>query len=95
MEELAKTTAVIPATGDLSQQRKKWQSPFFFLVIASIVMSVTFAGWMAMLNNFVIEQAAFTGAEIGMLQSLREIPGFLAFYCCVCFTWFLLNKFLR
>jgi len=32
-----------------------------------------------MLNNFVIEQAAFTGAEIGMLQSLREIPGFLAF----------------
>ncbi|MCJ8319047.1 MAG: MFS transporter [Colwellia sp.] len=42
-------------------------------------MSATFAGWMAMLNNFVIEQAAFTGAEIGILQSLREIPGFLAF----------------
>ena len=56
-----------------------WHSPFVFLAIASIVMSVTFAGWMAMLNNFVIEQAAFTGAEIGMLQSLREIPGFLAF----------------
>ena len=60
-------------------QSKKWQNPFVFLAIASIVMSVTFAGWMAMLNNFVIEQAAFTGAEIGMLQSLREIPGFLAF----------------
>jgi len=60
-------------------QGKTWQTPFVFLAIASIVMSATFAGWMAMLNNFVIEQAAFTGAEIGMLQSLREIPGFLAF----------------
>ena len=34
---------------------------------------------MALLNNFVIERASFTGAEIGMLQSIREIPGFLAF----------------
>src|SRR5690606_35861227 len=30
-------------------------------------------------NNFAIERAAFTGVEIGILQSLREIPGFLAF----------------
>jgi len=59
--------------------KDSWKSPFLFLAVASIVMSITFAGWMAMLNNFVIEQAAFTGAEIGMLQSLREIPGFLAF----------------
>ncbi len=42
-------------------------------------MTTTFAAWMAMLNNFAIEKAAFTGAEIGTLQSLREIPGFLAF----------------
>lgn len=56
-----------------------WQSPFVFLAVASIVMSITFAAWMAMLNNFVVEQAAFTGAEIGMLQSIREVPGFLAF----------------
>jgi len=34
---------------------------------------------MVLLNNFVIEKAAFTGEEIGILQSLREIPGFLAF----------------
>jgi hypothetical protein len=63
----------------LITQGNKWHTPFVFLAVASIIMSVTFAGWMAMLNNFVIEQAAFTGAEIGMLQSLREIPGFLAF----------------
>jgi len=32
-----------------------------------------------MLNNFVVEQATFTGEEIGMLHSIREVPGFLAF----------------
>ena len=74
--EKATTEKAVPV---LAEQGNTWHSPFVFLAIASIVMSVTFAGWMAMLNNFVIEQAAFTGAEIGMLQSLREIPGFLAF----------------
>ena len=32
-----------------------------------------------MLNNFVVERASFGGEEIGILQSLREVPGFLAF----------------
>ena len=40
---------------------------------------LSFATWQALLNNFAIERAAFGGAEIGMLQSIREIPGFLAF----------------
>ena len=62
-----------------STSNKPCQTPFVFLVVASIVMSATFAAWLAMLNNFAIEQASFTGAEIGILQSLREIPGFLAF----------------
>ncbi|ALU43806.1 MFS transporter [Pseudoalteromonas rubra] len=54
-------------------------SPMSFMVLATIVMAMTFSAWNALLNNFAIEQAAFTGAHIGMLQSLREVPGFLAF----------------
>ena len=45
----------------------------------SVAMTFAFATWMALLNNFVIERAYFTGKEIGILQSIREIPGFLAF----------------
>ncbi len=45
----------------------------------TFIMSLVFSVWQVLLNNFVIEQAQFTGAEIGVLQSLREIPGFLAF----------------
>lgn len=45
----------------------------------SISMVFSFSAWMSLLNNFVIEAASFDGSQIGILQSLREIPGFLAF----------------
>ena len=45
----------------------------------SIAMTLAFATWMVLLNNFVVERAEFSGREIGILQSIREIPGFLAF----------------
>ena len=40
---------------------------------------LSFATWMALLDNFAVHSANFTGREIGILQSLREVPGFLAF----------------
>jgi len=59
--------------------RKSWQTPVTLLILMSVAMPVAFNAWSALLNNFVIERAAFTGVEIGILQSLREVPGFLAF----------------
>ncbi len=49
------------------------------LYVMSISMVVSFSAWMSILNNFTIEVASFDGSQIGILQSLREIPGFLAF----------------
>jgi predicted MFS family arabinose efflux permease len=40
---------------------------------------LSFATWQALINNFAVEQVAFSGVEIGILQSLREVPGFIAF----------------
>ena len=51
---------------------------------------LSFATWQALLNNFAIERAAFSGAEMGILQSLREVPGFLAFL--VVFLLFLFRE---
>lgn len=56
-----------------------WQSPIALLILMSVAMPIAFNAWSALLNNFVIERAAFTGVEIGILQSLREVPGFLTF----------------
>jgi hypothetical protein len=48
-------------------------------MLSSLGMGVSFSVWQALLNNFAIERVAFTGVEIGILQSLHEIPGFMAF----------------
>ncbi len=53
--------------------------PEHFLILLGVAATLAFSVWNALLNNFAIEQAAFTGREIGILQSLREVPGFLAF----------------
>ena len=53
--------------------------PEFLLLITAVAVPLSFATWQALLNNFAIERAAFGGAEMGILQSLREVPGFLAF----------------
>ena len=58
---------------------KHWKSPEFLLYLMAAAVPFSFATWQALLNNFAIEQAQFTGAEIGILQSLREVPGFIAF----------------
>ncbi|EPM8294630.1 MFS transporter [Vibrio vulnificus] len=59
--------------------RHRWQTPQNFLLLISIIVPIAFSTWMALLNSFVIEKAQFDGADIGLLQSVREIPGFLAF----------------
>ncbi len=59
--------------------KKNLVNPISLLILMSIAMPIAFNAWAALLNNFVVEKAAFTGIEIGILQSLREIPGFLAF----------------
>ncbi|MDP6181627.1 MAG: MFS transporter [SAR86 cluster bacterium] len=59
--------------------KKELINPISLLILMSIAMPVAFNAWSAMLNNFVVEKAAFTGVEIGILQSLREVPGFLSF----------------
>jgi hypothetical protein len=64
--------------------------PEILLLLMAGAVPLSFATWQALLNNFAIERAAFTGIEIGVLQSLREVPGFLAF--AVVFLLFLLRE---
>ena len=61
------------------QSVRAWRNPITLLVLMSVAMPLAFNTWSALLNNFAVEQAAFTGVEIGILQSLREVPGFLSF----------------
>jgi len=62
-------------------------SPQRFLLLSTLIVSFTFAGWHTLLNNFAIEVVHFSGREIGLLQSIREIPGFLAFTAVFLLLW--------
>jgi hypothetical protein len=55
-----------------------WRRPEALLYLMAAAMPLSFATWSALLNNFVIEVASFTGKEIGWLHTVREIPGLLA-----------------
>ena len=56
-----------------------WRSPQILLLLFAASIPIAFETWSVLINNFVVEKAAFTGREIGILQGLREVPGFLAF----------------
>ena len=55
------------------------RSPGGLLKLMTFAMPFSFGVWMALFNNFAIEQGGLNGAYIGVLQSWREVPGFLAF----------------
>jgi hypothetical protein len=56
----------------------RWRRPLTLLFVLAAALPIAFSTWMALLNNFVIEVAGFDGADIGLLHTVREIPGFLA-----------------
>jgi hypothetical protein len=65
-------------TLDEARSLPRWRRPESLLFLTAAAMPLAFATWSALLNNFVIEVAGFSGVEIGWLHTVREIPGFLA-----------------
>lgn len=61
-----------------AQSLPLWRRPMTLLFVMALTMPIAFNAWSALLNNFVIEAANFDGADIGLLHTVREIPGFLA-----------------
>ena len=55
-----------------------WRRPIFLLFIMAVAMPIAFNVWSALLNNFVVQVANFDGSDIGLLHTVREVPGFLA-----------------
>ena len=51
---------------------------FIFLAVMSIVTTMGFQVWRTLFNNFAVDVVGLGGNHIGMIQSVREIPGFLA-----------------
>ncbi len=81
---------LMPSPSPLRHLLARWRcEPVIFLMALAFINMLGFAGWNTLFNNFAKEAAAFTGAEIGLAQTLREIPGFLAFTAVF---WFLILR---
>jgi len=52
---------------------------YLFLMILVISASAGLQGWMALFTNYAKEIVGVDGLQIGIAQSVREIPGFLTF----------------
>ncbi len=49
-----------------------------YLIVLTISSTVGLQAWFTMFNNFAVDVAGLDGHHVGMIQSIREIPGFLA-----------------
>lgn len=49
-----------------------------FLLVLTVASTVGLQGWSILFNNFAVEAVRLNGAEVGLVQSIREVPGFLA-----------------
>ncbi len=49
-----------------------------FLMVLTIGSAIGLQGWRTLFNNFAVDAANLNGDHIGIIQSVREIPGFLA-----------------
>ncbi len=58
------------------EYRKK--TIYKFLLLLTIASSLGLQGWRTIFNNYAVEKIHIDGLWIGIVQSVREIPGFLA-----------------
>jgi len=56
----------------------KQKSIYRFLIVLTISSTIGLQAWRTLFNNFAVEIVNLEGNHIGMIQSIREIPGFLA-----------------
>lgn len=55
------------------------QNPMYgYLLLLMIAMAIGFQGWRTMFNNFAVDTVGINGLQVGTIQSVREIPGFLS-----------------
>jgi len=49
-----------------------------YLLVLTIASAIGLQGWRTLFNNFAVDIAGLNGSQVGIIQSVREIPGFLA-----------------
>jgi hypothetical protein len=71
-----------PGPGNQNQmkfEKETQKSPMFrYLAVLTICSTIGLQTWTTLFNNFAVDIAGLDGNHVGVIQSVREIPGFLA-----------------
>ena len=51
---------------------------YIFLLVLAACSAMAFQGWRTLLNNFAVDVGGLSGLDMDIVQSVREVPGFLA-----------------
>ncbi len=65
-----------PAAG-LSAERRR--SAMIVIIVTNFLLSLGFQLWRSLFNNFAVDEIGVRADQIGLIQSVREIPGLLGF----------------
>jgi MFS family permease len=52
---------------------------FITLYIANFTLMIGFSLWRNLFNNFAVEEVGVSAVQIGVIQAIREVPGFMGF----------------
>ncbi len=59
--------------------RQILQTPMYrFLIVLTAAAAIGLQGWRTLFNNFAVDIAQMQGHHVGLIQSVREVPGLLA-----------------
>jgi len=61
---------------------------FSTLALANFFLYFGFNVWQAIFNNFAVEEIGVSASQIGIIQSLREVPGLMGFVLGFLALWF-------
>jgi len=64
-----------------------------YVLLLVVAMTIGFQAWRTLINNYAVDEVGITGLQMGVIQSIREIPGFLALFVVYLLFIFREHKF--
>jgi len=70
------------------------ENPMYnYLILLVVASAVGFQGWRTLFNNFAVDVVGVNSVQIGIIQSAREVPGFLTFFAVYLLLVFVEHRF--
>ena len=63
----------------MNMEEIKKNPMYHYLLLLAIFSALGLQGWRTIFNNFAVDVVGIDGYQVGVIQSVREIPGFLTF----------------